>query len=133
MRPTLDDISINDTEVRLQLGDPPCPVPEPFAVLLLQLAESRANMNTAANPRARWLFPGQCAREPLNAATIREELRLLGFPGGAVREAALRRLVLQAPAPVVAEMLGYTPQATTRQAAAVGSPWSRCAAGDHSK
>ncbi|WP_043637532.1 hypothetical protein [Nonomuraea candida] len=30
------------------------------------------------------------AREPLNAATIREELRLLGFPSGAAREAAAR-------------------------------------------
>ncbi|MBT2233560.1 hypothetical protein [Nonomuraea sp. NEAU-A123] len=133
MRLTLDDISITDTEVRLRLDNPPSPVPEPFATLLLQLAEARTNMNTAANPDARWLFPGQNAREPLNAATIREQLRLLGFSSGAAREAALRQLVLQAPAPVVAEMLGYTPQATTRHAAAAGSPWSRYAAGDHTK
>jgi hypothetical protein len=49
-------------------------------------------MNTAANPQARRLFPGQSAREALNAATIREQPRLLGLPSGAAREAALRQI-----------------------------------------
>lgn len=32
------------------LGDPPTPVPEPLAALLLELVDARANMNTASNP-----------------------------------------------------------------------------------
>ncbi|MEV4380035.1 hypothetical protein [Streptosporangium sp. NPDC049644] len=46
------------------------------------------------------------------------------------RAAALRHLVLQAPAPVIARMLGYTDQQTSRIATATGSPWSRYASGD---
>ena len=46
------------------------------------------------------------------------------------RAAALRHLVLQAPAPVIAPMLGYTDQQTSRIAIAAGSPWSRYAPGN---
>ncbi|WP_165781344.1 hypothetical protein [Streptosporangium minutum] len=44
--------------------------------------------------------------------------------------AALRHLVLQAPAPVIARMLGYTDQQTSRIATAAGSPWNRYPPGD---
>ncbi|MCF6473581.1 hypothetical protein FAF44_35135 [Nonomuraea sp. MG754425] len=43
------------------------------------------------------------------------------------RTSALRQLVLQAPALVVARMLGYTDQQTSRIATAAASPWSRYA------
>jgi hypothetical protein len=56
-------------------------VPEPFAALLLRLAANRENMTTATNPTARWLFPGQRAGQPLNAGTLREELRLTSTEG----------------------------------------------------
>jgi hypothetical protein len=46
------------------------------------------------------------------------------------RTAALQHLALQAPAPVIARMLGYTDQQTSRIATAAGSPWSRYAPGD---
>src|SRR5260370_115670 len=58
IRLTTDDVTQQDGEVFLHLGDPPAPVPEPFAALLLQLATSQQN-TTTASPRTRWLFPGQ--------------------------------------------------------------------------
>ncbi|MEU8308917.1 hypothetical protein AB0C84_35685 [Actinomadura sp. NPDC048955] len=64
--------------------------------------------------------------------TIEKHLRAHHIPVLNGRTAALRHLVLQAPAPVIARMLGYTDQQTSRTAAA-GSPWSRYAPdNDHS-
>src|SRR6266487_1325373 len=59
MRLTLDDIACDDGEVTIRLGDPPAPVPEPFASLLLRHAGQRLNLTTATNAGARWLFPGR--------------------------------------------------------------------------
>lgn len=131
LRLTIDDIVLDDGEVFIRLGNPPAPVPEPFATLLLQLAGHRENMHTATNPNTRWLFPGQRAGQPLNPGTIREQLRLLGFSAGAARPSALRQLVLQAPAAVVAQSLGYHDKTTTRIATEAGGTWNRYAPGDH--
>jgi hypothetical protein len=49
------------------------------------------------------------------------------------RTAAIRRLVLQAPAPVIARMLGYHPEHITALAAEAGSPWSHHAPEDHAE
>ncbi|OUC94852.1 hypothetical protein CA984_20930 [Streptosporangium minutum] len=57
-------------------------------------------------------------------------MRITTFSGRMPDAAALRHLVLQAPAPVIARMLGYTDQQTSRIATAAGSPWNRYPPGD---
>jgi hypothetical protein len=131
IRLTTDDVIQHDGAVLIRLGDPPVPVPEPFAALLLELTGSRQGMTTAATPRTRWLFPGQRAGQPLNAGTMLDHLRTLGFLTGTARPAALRQLVLQAPAPVIARSLGFHDKTTTRLAAEAGGTWNRYAPGDH--
>ncbi|MGW4409694.1 hypothetical protein ACWEJ6_37090 [Nonomuraea sp. NPDC004702] len=133
VRITLDDLISLDGELHVRLGDPPTPVPEPFASLLLQLADERPHLNTATNPGARWLFPGRRADQPANPGTLREHLRLAGFLTSTARPAALRQLVLQAPAPVIARALGFHDKTTTRVAADAGGTWNRCAPNDHSQ
>jgi hypothetical protein len=59
--------------------------------------------------------------------TVEKRLRDHQIRSLSGRTSALRHLVLQAPAPVIARMLGYTDQQTSRIATAVGSPWSRFA------
>ncbi len=86
---------------------------EPVIGEHLRPAANRENMTTATNPTARWLFPGQRAGQPLNAGTLWEELRQLGFSTAITRPSALRQLVPQAPAPVVARSLGFHDQTTT--------------------
>jgi hypothetical protein len=49
------------------------------------------------------------------------------------RTAALRELILQAPAPVVAQALAHHHNTTTRVATEAATPWSRYASGDHSR
>lgn len=133
VRLTIDDITrADDGGVFIRFGQPPTPVPEPFASLLLQATAERDNLQTATNPGARWLFPGRRGGQPLHASTLGALVRDLGIPARAGRTAALRQLVLQAPAPVVAQALGYNHSTTTRIATEAGTPWSRYASGDHS-
>jgi len=131
VRLTIDDIIRQDGQLLLRAGNPPAPVPEPFATLLAQLAASRQNTDTATNPSSRWLFPGRRAGQPLHADTLWTALRQFGIPATAARTAALRQLVLQAPAPVIAQALGYSHLAAHRHAAQAGGSWARYAPGDH--
>ncbi len=134
VRLTIDDITrAADGQVFIRFGEPATPVPEPFATLLLQASAQRDNLQTATNPGARWLFPGRRAGQPLHASHLSQLVRDLGVPALAGRTAALRQLVLQVPAPVVAQALGYHHRTTTRVASEAGTPWVRYAAGDHSR
>jgi hypothetical protein len=130
LRLTVDDVFQHDGHVSLRLGDPPTPVPEPFADLLLSHLDQRLNLTTATNQHSRLLFPGRRGGQPMATDTIEKRLRAHHIPVLNGRTAALRHLVLQAPAPVIARMLGYTDQQTSRTATAAGSPWSRYAPGD---
>ena len=132
VRLTVDDITRDSDQVLLRLGDPPVPVPEPFASLLLAAADRRDNMTTATNPDSRGLFPGRRAGQPMHPGSLLDQIRALGIPIQAGRTAALRQLVLQAPAPVVAQALGYHPITTQRHRADAGGTWTHYAPGDHS-
>jgi hypothetical protein len=91
----------------------------------------RDNLNTATNRGSRWLFPGRRAGQPMHPDALAAEVNTLGIPTVAARAAAIRQHVLEMPAPVVADALGYHHVTTTRLAAQPGSTWSRYAPGDH--
>ncbi len=133
LRLTLDDVLHDGGEVAIRLGEPPAPVPEPFAGLLLRHAGQRLNLTTATNAGARWLFPGRRGGQPMTPDAIERRLRRAGIPVRGGRTAALRQLVLQAPAPVIAAMLGYSHEGTAQVAAEAGSLWSRYAPGGHAR
>ncbi|MGW7440948.1 hypothetical protein [Streptomyces sp. NPDC054849] len=132
-RLTIDDVLQEADEVLVRLGDPPSPVPEPFAGMLLAHLDQRPNTLTATDSDARWLFPGRRAGQPMTSHTLELRLRHLGFPTQRGRTAAIRHLVLQAPAPVVAHMLGYHDDTTAQLAAEAGGTWRHYAPGDHSR
>jgi hypothetical protein len=132
VRLTTNDIVVQDDQVLLRLGAPLTPVPAPLGPLLMALRDQRDNMRTATNPNSSWLFPGRRAGQPLRADSLGPSLQDLGLPTVPARTAALRRLVLQAPAPVVADMLGFHPHHTTRVVTEAGGTWNRYApANDH--
>lgn len=128
-----DDVQHEDGKVLVRLGDPPSPVPDPFDGMLLNYLGQRPNTKTATNPDARWLFPGRRAGQPMTPEAMAPRLRQLGFPTRPGRTAAIRQLVLQAPAPVIARMLGYNDDHTTRLAEETGGTWRHYAPGDHSR
>jgi hypothetical protein len=90
IRLTASDVEHDgDGQVRLLLGDPPAPVPEPFSAMLTELADSQ--------PPGGWLFPGGNAGQPVACRTMLGHLRGLGLPMRAGRIAAVRQLVTPGP------------------------------------
>lgn len=69
----------------------------------------------------------------MHTTSLRLRLRNLGLPNLDARTATIRQLVLQAPAPVIAGMLGYHPNTTELLASEAGATWKRYAPGDHTK
>jgi hypothetical protein len=133
LRLTEDEITTGqDGQVSIAFGDPPTPVPEPFAELLLRLIANRDYPNSAS-VGSRWMFPGIVADQPLAYSTMIKRLRRLGFPIREARVSSLRQLVLQAPAPIVANALGFHQTTTARQVTNAGVTWSRYAASDRQR
>jgi hypothetical protein len=131
LRLTTADLARDDGQTWLHLGDPPSPVPPPFDALLHQLAATRHH-HIPANHGSDWLFPGRHAGQPADYRSIAAQLRDLDLPLRTARISALRQLVLQVPAPVIADALGFHHTTTTRQHVNAGATWSRYAGGgDH--
>ncbi|MGF0319211.1 hypothetical protein [Nocardia fluminea] len=86
-------------------------------------------MNTATNRDSRWLFPSRRAGQPMHSRTLSDLINALGVPTRQGRVGALHQHVLELPAPVVAEALGYHHHTTTRAATQVAATWGRYATG----
>lgn len=131
-RLTVDDVTTDGHGAMLiRLGDPPAPVPTPFAAIITDYLTDRPNLTTATNPGSSWLFPGRRAGQPLHPTSIRLRLHTLGIPNLPGRSRALREMLLQAPPAVVAGMLGYSAGKAESIAAEAGATWKRYAPGDH--
>ncbi|WP_433393066.1 hypothetical protein [Micromonospora sp. KLBMP9576] len=120
---THDDLLDIDGEPHLRLGEPPSPLPPAVAQLLDRLISERGD--------DQWLFPGRLPGQPVAYNTLHRWLRQLDFPLVEAHASALRQLVLQAPAPVIADTLGFHQTTTTRQRAHAGATWNRYPASRH--
>lgn len=133
VRLTVNDVVHDGKAVLLRLGEPASPVPEPAASLLLDYIADRDNMNTATNQASPWLFPGRRAGQPFRPGHLSALLNEIGVPVAAARGAAIRQQLLEMPAPVVADALGYHDKTTSRLIRETGGTWSRYAPGDHAR
>lgn len=106
-------------------GGVPAPLPEPFAALVQAHLANRPNMRTTNTAGSPWLFPGTSPGRHLHPNTLMQRIRTLGINPLGARNAALRELVQQAPAPVVADLLGYSTQITYAHAARAAQPYNR--------
>jgi hypothetical protein len=132
-RLTIDDVVTADNQILIRLGTPPSPVPEPLAGMLVELVGNRQNLSTV-NSDSQWLFPGRLAGQPLHFSTLLGHLCAdLDLPAQATRAATLRQLVLQAPAPVIADALGFSAHHMNRIWTAAGGSWNTYAPGDHTR
>ena len=100
VRLTTRDLKVTDTTAQIQLGDAPIALPDP----LRDVAE---RVLAAANP---WLFPGQKAGQPAHPTHLARRLRELGVPVACTRPSALAALAHRIPAPVLADLLGFSAQ-----------------------
>ena len=69
----------------------------------------------------------------MNPVSLQVHLRKIGVPPQRGRTSAIRQLVLQAPAPVIAKALGYHDKTATRLVTEAGGTWSRYAPGNHER
>ncbi len=120
-RLTRTDLTSIDGQEQLHLGEPASPVPEAISAMLNQLIENNERRGRGEH----WLFPGRLADQPIAYRTLHGALQELGFPLKQARVSALRELVQQAPAPVIADALGYHHTTTTRQRNHAGATWNR--------
>lgn len=117
-----------DGETRIVLGKGPIPVPEPFASQLNYHLHNRPNLRTAGGAIGTpWLFPSSRPGRHIDSQTIMHRLRWLGVNLLGSRDTALQELVSEIPAPLVAEVLGYSDKVTQRHAAEGGNTWARYA------
>ncbi|MFJ9369649.1 hypothetical protein ACIRRA_35250 [Nocardia sp. NPDC101769] len=123
-RLTVDHVIRDGDHMFLRLGEPPSPVSEPVAHILLVWIDNRTNMNTATNRGARWLFPGRRAGQPMHPDSLGGLVKALGV-SNVPATSAMRQHVQQMPAPVVADALGYHPVTTTKLATEAATTWSR--------
>lgn len=135
---TAEEIDLRDrlqsrTTVTVRLGDPPSPLPEPVADLMRAYVQSCRHQPYASSRSSRWLFPGRQPGQPMNPVSLQVHLREIGVPPQRGRTSAIRQLVLQAPAPVIAKALGYHDKTATRLVTEAGGTWSRYAPGDHTQ
>jgi hypothetical protein len=93
--------------------------------LLREHLASRPHLRTTSGPDSQWLFPGSHPGRHIHPQTLVKRLRKLGINLLGARNAALRGLVTEIPAPLVAEMLGYSYQVTQKHAAETATSWSR--------
>jgi hypothetical protein len=114
--PSLDLPAIRfGSPLLLHLGEPPSPVPEPFAGLLLW------QTGQAGRTTSTWLFPGRNPGQPLAYATMFNQLRELGFPNAHRTDFCTPRTRRPSPA------LGFHDTTTQRQHVNAGATWSRYA------
>lgn len=120
-----DQLQVAPAEILALLGKEPAAVPEPFAQLVRDHLRSRPNLRTGNTNGSPWLFPGYRAGRYLSAQPIMLRLRGLGIDLLGARNAALRDLVKQLPAPIFATQLGYSHQVTQRHAELAAEPMSK--------
>jgi hypothetical protein len=80
---------------------------------------------TAGAVATPWLFPSSRPGRHLGPNFIMTRLRNLGINLLAARNTALQSLVVEAPPPLVAELLGYSYNTTQRHAEIAAQPWAR--------
>jgi hypothetical protein len=119
-------ITFTENDVRISLGKEPIPVPPPFANMLANYMNSRPHLRAAGglatNP---WLFPSIRPGRHRQPQEIMERLARLGIDLLGARNTALQSLVVAAPPPLVAELLGYSYNTAQRHAEIAAQPWAR--------
>jgi hypothetical protein len=115
-------------EVYLRFARSRAPLPTPFAALLLHQRDHHSPMGSSPDIDSPWLFPGRRPGQHLTAGGVHQEMRRDGLKLFTIRNTALRTLVKEAPAPVIAKALGFTDNTLHRHATIAAQEWQNYAA-----
>ncbi|MBL3670992.1 hypothetical protein JL475_34625 [Streptomyces sp. M2CJ-2] len=126
LRLTTEDVSRNESTVRLHLNGHHVDLPPRISDLvgqLLEQAESAWQNNRSASTTP-WLFPGHNPARPLRLESINLQLRKYGLKGLAGRNAARLALASDVPASILAELTGTSVSNATRWATLAKRDWT---------
>lgn len=123
-RMQISQITTSEDSVTLSITGDVLTVPEPFAQLLRDHLADLPNTNTSAHRSNTWLFPGARPGSHINQSTLMSLLRDAGIDLRHAKNASLRALVLELPAPVVADSLGYSYQVTDQHRQNAGAQFT---------
>ena len=117
---------IHDTEGKLTVSftDDRLQIPPPFDRIVRAHLDALPHTNTSAHRANTWLFPGMRPGEHLHQNTIMSRLRERGIDLLGARNASLRALVLEMPAPIVADALNYSYQVTDKHRRDAGATFT---------
>jgi hypothetical protein len=119
-------ITFAENDVRISLGKEPISVPPPFANMLASYMDSRPHLRTVGGlTTSPWLFPSVRPGRHRQPQEITVRLGRLGIDLLGARNTALQSLVVAAPPPLVAELLGYSYNTAQRHAEIAAQPWAR--------
>jgi hypothetical protein len=126
IRIQLDDIQHHDEQTTLNLGRTGLLITEPIDGLLRTLAQHPEGSTLHDRAHPQWLFPGHTAGQPITEERLRRPLRaqlgsLAIWPG---RAAAVRTLLRETPAPIVADLLGFSQHRTHQWSQLTGTNYA---------
>jgi hypothetical protein len=119
-------VTEHDSELSVNLGAHPVPLPEPAAALFTRYLAQRTRTGTTNNATD-FLFPGGRPGQHVTAFQLTKRLNALGITK-AERQGALTHLVNEAPAAVVAKATGYSLGSTAARSVLFGPDWAHYAA-----
>jgi len=120
----INDVTDLDGKLFLKLGSQAVPIPSPIVGLFRDYLDHRPNLR-GANAGSSWLFPGVKAGRFITVDSIKEQFRKIGFTQflGA-RSSSFEELLAIAPAPLVADALGYSYKSADKHSLVTNQSWA---------
>lgn len=102
------------TAVTISFTNDTLTIPAPFDQVIRNHLAALPHQTTALHRENQWLFPGGRPGQHLNQTTLMNKLRDSGIDLRGARNASLRALVFELPAPVIADSLNYSYKVTEK-------------------
>jgi hypothetical protein len=128
----IESIHQRGREISIKLVRDELTIPEPIDELVGQLARA-PQRRTLHDTGAGWLFPGAIAGAPITEERLRRRLvKQLGpLPVRHGRNSAVTHLLRATPAPILADLLGFSQQRADRWARLAGTEYANYIAARH--
>lgn len=119
----LQQLHATEAAITISFTDDTLTIPAPFDQIIRDHLAVLPNQTTSAHRTNQWLFPGRRPGQHLHQSTLMNKLRDAGIDLRGARNASLRALVLELPAPVVADSLNYSYQVTDKHRQNAGATY----------
>ena len=120
----LHQLTATETTITVAFTDDTLTIPPPFDRVIREHLAALPHQATSIHRENSWLFPGRRPGQHLHQSTLMNKLRDSGIDLRGARNASLRALVLELPAPVVADSLNYSYQVTDKHRQNAGATFT---------